>query len=65
MMVTDDIFKYDDQVIVEECFNMLFASTQTTTLLMQNAIYYLTANQTVLQKLRYEVKKEFIIEHPD
>jgi cytochrome P450 len=57
LMLTDDLFKGKDQYIIDECLTFMLAGTMTTTLLISNAIYHLTANRDKLDKLRSELSK--------
>ena len=42
MMLQDELFMNEDSYLVDECITFLIASTQTTTSLITNTIYYLT-----------------------
>lgn len=55
ILLTNEFFKENDELIRDECMTFVLASTQTTTLLISNALYYLTVNTEVRQKLRDEV----------
>ncbi len=42
LLLTDDLFKDKDDYMVDECLTFMLAATMTTTMLISNAIYYLT-----------------------
>ena len=42
MFLTIDNFKNDDKMILDECVAFMIASTNATSLLMSNTLYYLT-----------------------
>ena len=56
-LLSDDLFKGQDQYIIDECLTFMAAASQTTTLLISNALYYLTKNKEVCERLREEIKK--------
>jgi cytochrome P450 len=75
MLLQDELFKGQDEYIVDECLTFMAAATQTTTILISNAIYYLTkckdkcgilrselcsALNTDLQQLQAYTDKEWI-----
>jgi cytochrome P450 len=41
MLLTVDLFKNDDKMILDECVAFMIASTNATSLLISNTIYYL------------------------
>ena len=57
LLLTDDLFKDKNDYMVDECLTFMLAATMTTTMLISNAIYYLTQNTETLGKLRDEMKK--------
>ena len=42
VLLIDELFKGQDDYIVDECLTFMVAATQTTTILTTNALYYLT-----------------------
>jgi cytochrome P450 len=52
MLLQDELFRGDDEYIVDECLTFMAAATQTTTILISNAIYYLSKNHDKLGILR-------------
>jgi cytochrome P450 len=55
LMLSDELFKGQDTYMIDECLTFMLAATMTTTLLISNAIYYLTANKDKLERLRSEM----------
>jgi cytochrome P450 len=45
MLLQDDLFKGQNDYIVDECLTFMGAASQTTALLMANALFYLTQNK--------------------
>lgn len=43
--------------MIDECLTFMIAATQTTTLLVTNASFYLTQNKEKVDKLREEIKR--------
>jgi cytochrome P450 len=41
ILLSDDLFKDDDKMIIDECLTFFFAATQTSSMTLQNMIYYL------------------------
>ena len=41
-LLKDDFFKGSDEMMIDECVAFMGAATQTTTLMISNALYYLT-----------------------
>eukprot|EP00347_Sterkiella_histriomuscorum_P009756 403340009 len=59
MLLTIDNFKNDDKMILDECVAFMIASTNATSLLMSNTLYYLTQFPGHVQKIRAEFKQVF------
>ncbi|CDW89465.1 cytochrome p450 [Stylonychia lemnae] len=61
LLLTLDLFKNDDKMILDECVGFMIASTNATSLLISNTIYYLTQfkAQGHLNQIRGEFKKVF------
>ncbi len=61
LLLTEDIFKNNDTLILDECVAFLIASTNATSLLISNTIYYLTQfeKEGHLAKVRSEFEKVF------
>lgn len=51
----DDFFAGKDDYVVDECLTFMAASTQTTTMLVFNAIDLLVMNKDKLQRLREDL----------
>jgi cytochrome P450 len=52
LMLNDELFADKDDFLIDECLTFMLAATMTTTLLISNAIYYLTQNEDKLTILR-------------
>lgn len=48
-------------MIVDECLQFMFASTQTTSSVITNCLYYLTMNSGLIDQVKKELQKEFNI----
>ncbi len=61
LLLTDDLFKNDDSLILDECVAFMIASTNATSLLISNTIYYLTQfeKEGHLAKIREEFERVF------
>eukprot|EP00347_Sterkiella_histriomuscorum_P011321 403372900 len=59
LLLTDDLFKDDESLIVDECCTFLFAATQTTASTVSNALFYLTQNTQIRDSLRKEIASQF------
>lgn len=57
ILLEDEMFRDNDQMIVDECITFLFAGSQTTSLLLQNAFFRLTQNNDCNEKVREEITK--------
>ncbi len=55
-MLNDELFAGKEEYIIDECLTFMLAATMTTTLLINNGIYYLTQNEEKLAKMREEIK---------
>ena len=55
MLLQDELFRGQDEYIVDECLTFMGAATQTTTILISNAIYYLTKCPEKKEILRKEL----------
>jgi len=42
LMLNDELFAGKEEYIIDECLTFMLAATMTTTLLINNGIYYLT-----------------------
>jgi cytochrome P450 len=42
LMLNDELFAGNDEYVIDECLTFMLAATMTTTLLINNGIYYLT-----------------------
>jgi len=42
LLLSDNLFKDKEDYMVDECLTFMLAATMTTTMLISNAIYYLT-----------------------
>lgn len=61
LLLTVDIFKDNDVLIIDECVAFMIASTNATSLLIANTIYYLTQfeKEGHILKVREELQKVF------
>jgi cytochrome P450 len=55
LMLNDELFAGKDEYIIDECLTFMLAATMTTTMLINNSIYYLTQNEDKLAKLREDI----------
>lgn len=55
LLIEDELFKDKEEFIVDECITFLLAGTQTTTLLVTNALYNLAKWDAPRDKLREEM----------
>ena len=56
LLLTDELFMNDEAMVTDECITFLGAATQTTTLMITNAMYYFITNRDILEKARSEIK---------
>lgn len=54
--MTDELFMNNESMMIDECITFVGAATQTTTLLITNAMYYFITNKDKLEKARAEIK---------
>ena len=61
LLLTVDLFKNNDDMIIDECVAFMIASTNATSLLIANTVYYLTQfeKEGHLVKIMDEFKKVF------
>lgn len=59
MLLTQDMFKNNDKMILDECVAFMIASTNATSLLISNTIYYLVQKKGHLEKIRAEFEHVF------
>lgn len=57
ILLENDFFNKNDSMIIDECAVFMVAATQTTTVMMYNALYFLITNPEKLQICRQEVSK--------
>ena len=55
-MLNDDLFKSQEDLIVDECITFMLAASQTTTLMIFHATYHLTKNPEKRERLRKELR---------
>jgi cytochrome P450 len=55
ILLEDEMFKNDEEVIIDECITFMIASSQTTSLLISNALFYLTQKEDIRQKIMKEI----------
>jgi cytochrome P450 len=60
MMLNDEIFKNSNDSILNECLNVIGATTQTMAFLVTNSCYYLTKNPDIRNKLIAEIKEKIL-----
>ena len=56
LLLLDDLFINDEEMMIDECLAFMQAGTATTTMLMYNTLYYLTINPKILDTARNEIK---------
>ena len=57
MMLEDELFQGQEELIVDECITFMLAATQTSTNLVTNAMYFLSKHTEVREKLRKEMRR--------
>lgn len=57
ILLEDDLFKTNEELIVDECITFMLAATQTTTLVLTNALYYIARHADKRAVLRSEMRK--------
>lgn len=55
LLLLDDLFKDNEEMMTDECLTFMVAATQTTTMLLYNTIYHLTINPEIAKTARDEV----------
>jgi cytochrome P450 len=50
------MFNKSDEMMIDECITFMLAATQTTTLLITNALYFITKDSDVIKKIINELK---------
>ena len=63
-LLSDDMYKDNDKMIMDECLTFIGAATQTTTFLLSNVMYYMMKNPEVLEKVREEIKTRVLSRMP-
>ena len=55
LLLEDELFKDDREIMIDECSSFMLASTQTTAMHLFFSIYYLFRYPEYLEKVRAEV----------
>ena len=55
MLLEDDLFSQRDSDIIGECTTFIAAATQTLAIQISNAIYYITRDHHIRDKLKSEL----------
>ena len=63
-LLSDDMYKDNEKMIMDECLTFIGAATQTTTILLTNIVYYLTKNPDVKAKLMKELEAKLVSKIP-
>jgi len=63
-LLSDDMYKDNDKMMMDECLTFIGAATQTTTFLLSNVVYYLMKNPEVLIKAKAEIKANLLSRLP-
>mmetsp|Transcript_30638 Transcript_30638/g.30113 ORF Transcript_30638/g.30113 Transcript_30638/m.30113 type:complete len:229 (+) Transcript_30638:599-1285(+) len=61
ILLTDDLFKTDDKMIVDECLTFFFAASQTSSMSFQNMLLHMMQQPAMLDKIRAELKEQIIL----
>lgn len=56
-MINDEVFKNNDSILIDECITVLTGGTQTTVILVSNAIMNLTIEKACHKKMKEELLK--------
>ncbi len=68
ILLTDDLFKHDDTLIIDECITFFFAAAQTSSMATQNMFFFLIQQPELMKKARSEIKNviidPYIRDHP-
>jgi cytochrome P450 len=64
LLLSDELYKDNDKMMLDECPTFIGAATQTTTFLITNCCYYLTKNPEVRAKLLSELKEKIFSKIP-
>jgi cytochrome P450 len=49
ILLTDELYMNDDEMIIDELMTMILAATQTTALTVTNSLYYINAHKKYLE----------------
>lgn len=60
ILLSDDLFKDDNRVILDECLTFFFAGSQTTSMTHGNMIFYLMRDQKLLNRVREEFQSVIV-----
>ena len=62
VLLSDELFNFEDKMIIDECLTFFFAATQTSSMTTQNMLFYLARNQNkhLLERVRNEIDKSVI-----
>jgi cytochrome P450 len=63
-LLSDEMFKDNVDMILDECMTFIGAATQTTSFLINNALYYLMKNPEVMKKLKHELQTNLLSRLP-
>lgn len=55
ILINDPYFKDNDDMIIDECMTFMFASTQTVTILITNALFFFTMKTNIRDRVRKEL----------
>ncbi len=50
------MFRVNDSLIIDECATFFIAGTQTMSILLSNALFYITSDTLIRDKIRKEAK---------
>ena len=60
ILLTDDLFKNNNKMIIDECLTFFFAATQTSSMSTQNMLFYLTQQPKYRERVREEIQTQII-----
>lgn len=63
-LLGDELFKENETIMIDEILTFIGASTQTTSLLLTNVLYFLSKSQDVKDKCMQEIKEKLLSKLP-
>ena len=60
ILLTDELFSLDNEMIVDECLTFFFAGSQTSSVTIQNLFMHLIKNRHYGDKIVQEIEQEVV-----